>query len=85
MPIKNSIPIIRLATLEGKRLLAGSKILRDQRDTDAQRRVEKIITDIRIRGDKALFFYTKQFDKVSLSPSSARVSEQTIHDKQKSP
>jgi histidinol dehydrogenase len=83
MFLKKSIPIIHLETSEGKRLLSVTKSIREKCNTSAQQKVVKIITDIRIRGDKALFFYTKQFDKVSLSPSSARVSEQTIHDQAK--
>jgi histidinol dehydrogenase len=83
MPIKNSIPIIRLSSPEGKRLLADTKIFRGQRDAEAQRRVEKIVTDIRRNGDKALFLYTRRFDKVSLSQSTVRIGEKVILDQAK--
>jgi histidinol dehydrogenase len=78
MPIKNTIPIIRLASPEGKRLLDNAKTMRGRRDDDAQRAVEKIIADIRKNGDKALFAYTKQFDKVTISSSTVRISKKVL-------
>lgn len=39
-----------------------------------------IIQDVRKRGDKALVRYSKQFDKVSLSPDNFRVKEREIED-----
>jgi len=83
MPPKNSIPIIRLSTPEGKRLLADTRRLREGRDGDAQRTVESIIADVRKNGDKALFAYTKKFDKVSLSASTIRIPEETIREQAK--
>jgi histidinol dehydrogenase len=83
MPPKNSISIIRLSTPEGKRLLADTRRLRDRRDGDAQRTVESIIADVRKNGDKALFAYTKKFDKVSLSASTIRLPEKTIREQAK--
>lgn len=42
--------------------------------------VLKIIQDVRKRGDKALVSYSKQFDRVSLSPDNFRVRESEIED-----
>ena len=78
MPVKISIPIIRLSGSQGKRLLANAKKLRVQRDDDAQRTVEKIVADVRKKGDAALFAYTKQFDKVALSSSTVRISNKVL-------
>ena len=78
MPVKISIPIIRLSGSQGKRLLANANKLRGRRDDDAQRSVEKIITDVRKKGDAALFAYTKQFDKVALSSSTVRISNKVL-------
>ncbi len=40
-----------------------------------ERTVSKIIEDVRRSGDKALFAYTKKFDKVSLTPRNIKVSQ----------
>ena len=37
--------------------------------------VEKIIEDVRKKGDKALFYYTKKFDKVNLTSLSVPKSQ----------
>ena len=83
MPVKISIPIIRLSSSQGKRLLANAKKLRVRRDDDAQRTVESIIANVRKNGDKALFAYTKKFDKVSLSASTIRIPEKTVREQAK--
>ncbi|MGB7566969.1 MAG: histidinol dehydrogenase [Chitinivibrionales bacterium] len=59
-------------------MLANAKKLRGLRDEDAQRTVEKIIADVRKKGDRALFAYTKQFDKVTLSGSTVRINNKVL-------
>jgi histidinol dehydrogenase len=78
MPVKISIPIIPLSSHHGKRLLDNAKTMRGRRDDDAQRTVEKVIADIRKNGDRALFAYTKQFDKVTISSSTVRISKKVL-------
>ncbi len=40
--------------------------------------VDAILTDVRTRGDGAVFEYTKKFDKWDITPSNARVTEKEI-------
>ena len=78
MSVKITIPIIALTGPHGKRLLDNAKKTRLRRDDEAQRTVEKIITAVRKKGDRALFAYTKQFDKVALSSSMVRISKKIL-------
>lgn len=41
-------------------------------------KVNRIINDVRMNGDKALFAYTKEFDKVDIDKSNVRVTEEEI-------
>jgi len=45
--------------------------------------VRKIVDDVRKNGDKALFKYTKRFDKVELSKNNIKVSKKEISDAEK--
>jgi histidinol dehydrogenase len=56
------------------RLLAAKR--ESAADVDAT--VAAIIADVRRRGDRALFSYTKRFDKLVLTPKTLRVSEREI-------
>ena len=62
-----SIPIIDLAVPSGKRFFEAMRKERGAGDAAAARTVEKIILDVREKGDKALFAYTKKFDAVTLT------------------
>ena len=68
-----SIPIIDLSLPSGKRRLESLRKIRHTEDAQATRVVEKILFDIREKGDKALFAYAKKFDGVSLSSHTIRV------------
>ncbi|UOY93257.1 histidinol dehydrogenase [Ectobacillus sp. JY-23] len=50
-------------------IIAGMNTLREeakQFEKEAAQAVERIVTDVKVRGDEALRFYTKTFDKVDL-------------------
>lgn len=78
MPVNISVPIIRLSCKQGKRMFDNAKRIRGRSDDGAQRIVEEIIADVRKNGDKALFSYTKRFDKVALSASTVRISKKVL-------
>ena len=48
--------------------------------TEYEDKVNKIINDIRKDGDKALFDYTEQFDKCSLSAQTVKITGEEIED-----
>jgi histidinol dehydrogenase len=52
------------------------KVLASRRDSsrDAEKIAKRIIADVRRRGDKALFAWTKKFDRVTLTPKTVWVS-----------
>ncbi len=56
------------------------KFIKKSRDTenDVSGVVKEIIADVRIRGDEALFDYTKKFDNLELTPDTMRVSKEEI-------
>jgi len=54
--------IVRLTPNVEKSLLAA----RRQRDIEAERVAAKIVNDVRRRGDKALFAWTKRLDRTDL-------------------
>jgi len=62
----------------------GSKVFeslvnrRDQGRVRLQKKVAKIIEDVRAEGDTALLRYTKRFDKVSMKKKDLRVTESEI-------
>jgi histidinol dehydrogenase len=70
-----NIPIVRLSSIRGKRMLAAIRSSRLVRAGKAQDIVDKILADVRLNGDKALFLYTKKFDKVSLTGKTVRLSQ----------
>ncbi|HEX3029668.1 MAG TPA: histidinol dehydrogenase, partial [Clostridia bacterium] len=62
-----------------KNNLFENLVKRSQVDTgDVQKRVEDIIGNIRKNGDKAIFEYTKLFDKVELDSGSIKVTRTEI-------
>ncbi len=55
---------------------AARKVLASRRavSRDAERVAERIVADVRRRGDRALFAWTKRFDRVALGPRTVWVS-----------
>ena len=53
-----------------------SKLLKQKREQDADVNdvVAEIVTDIKLRGDQALFSLTEKFDRVVLSANTVRIS-----------
>lgn len=65
----------------GKSDLFENLVKRSQVDTgDVQKRVEDIIGNIRKNGDKAIFEYTRLFDRVELDSGSIRVTRAEIEE-----
>lgn len=62
--------ILRLTRNKQEALLAA----RRKRDTAAEKIAAKIIADVRRRGDRAVFFWTKRFDQMALNPKNIWVS-----------
>lgn len=52
-------------------------------DPKLEESVRKIVEDVRTNGDKALFKYTKKFDKFSLNAKNIKVSKKEITDAEK--
>ena len=78
MPKTALVPIIKLGSANGNRLLAKIKQAREMRDTGALATVQGVINDIRSKGDVALFAYTKKFDKIALTKKTIRLSTADI-------
>ena len=74
MTKKNSIPIVTIGSNTGKRILKEIIDARITRSEKVLQTVEKIVNDIRKKGDSALFDYTKKFDKKSITSKSVRIS-----------
>jgi histidinol dehydrogenase len=73
-----SIPIINLASSSGKIRFEALRKERGFTDASVLHTVEKIISDIRKKGDKALFAYTEKFDGVTLDSKSVVVRKDEI-------
>jgi histidinol dehydrogenase len=76
--MKINIPIIKISGSQGKKLLIEMKNARNKQSESAVATVEKILSDIRKNGDKALFEYTKKFDGCRITASSIRLSGEEI-------
>jgi histidinol dehydrogenase len=72
------IPIINISSAAGKKFLSGLKAKNEGRASSALAVVDKILADVRVRGDAALFCYTKKFDKVSVTKKSIRLEPSYI-------
>jgi histidinol dehydrogenase len=55
-------------------------IPRTQSDPDVDRRITRIVTDVRDRGDAAVFDYTRRFDGFHLDRARIRVSSEEIEE-----
>lgn len=78
MAKKLSIPLITLNSQEGNTALAHITQARTKRNIEVQQTVEKILDDIRKNGNKALFGYTKKYDKISISEDTIQIDPSTI-------
>src|SRR5579863_7279508 len=65
--------MMRIVTLTGA---AARKVLGSRRavSRDAERAAARIVADVRRRGDRALFAWTKRLDRLALGPRSVWVS-----------
>ena len=66
--------IVRLTATVEKALLAA----RQQRDIEAERVAAKIVDDVRRRGDKALFAWTKRLDRTDLRREDVWITRREI-------
>jgi len=78
MTTKKKIPVVKLTTPAGKKLIHTINAARQSRDEAVSGSVREILDTIRKNGDTALFEYTLKFDKVKLTPKSLCVSSKEI-------
>jgi histidinol dehydrogenase len=78
-----SVPVIEVNSSEGKKLLKVIEKGRQKRSDEVTRIVNSVLEDVRCRGDKALFEYTEKFDKVRLTPSTARIPVNVLKERAK--
>ncbi|MDD3569745.1 MAG: histidinol dehydrogenase [Lachnospiraceae bacterium] len=72
------IPIIRYETEDGKKIVEQILSRSQLEHGNVQEIVEEILSEVRKNGDKAVFSYTKQFDKIDIDASSIKVSKEEI-------
>lgn len=72
------IPIIRYETEDGKKIVEQILSRSQLEHGNVQEIVAEILADVRKNGDKAVFSYTKQFDKIDIDASSIKVSKEEI-------
>lgn len=78
MTKQRKIPIVKNSTPKGKSFLQLINNSRQSRDEEVAVRVKEILEDIRVKGDTALFSYTKQFDKTELTAKTVAISSKEI-------
>ena len=74
----NVISVIKNSDSEGKRLIEALLSRSQLEYGNVQEIVNDIISNIKANGDKALFEYTKQFDKFDVSADNILVTEEEI-------
>lgn len=74
------ISIIKYGDEEGKKLVSDILSRSQLENKEVQRTVDAIIADIRQNGDKALFEYTKKFDKFDVTSENILVKEDEIEE-----
>jgi histidinol dehydrogenase len=79
MKNQTQIPVVDYSKPSGKRYLKKTLSLRQKRDAKAVVRVAQILEAVRKGGDRALFSYTRKFDRVILSSKTVRISREEIH------
>jgi len=72
------IPIIRYKTEDGKKIVKQILSRSQLEHGNIQEIVDGILADVHKNGDKAVFNYTKQFDKIDMDASTIRVSKEEI-------
>lgn len=72
------IPIIRYETEDGKKIVEQILSRSQLEHGNVQEIVDEILADVHKNGDKAVFNYTKQFDKIDINASSIKVSKEEI-------
>jgi histidinol dehydrogenase len=72
------IPVIRYGTAAGKQFLNKMKAARQSRDGEVTAKVAAILDAVKSDGDRALFRYMEQFDKIRLTPRTVRVTKEQI-------
>lgn len=75
--LKN-IPIIPLSSPAGRRLLGKIRAAAGRRNAEALASVEKILSSVRQKGDKALFEYSERFDMARISRKTIRIDPDYI-------
>lgn len=78
MSSRSSISLLDLATPRDRKRFAKLTTGREAHDREAQRSVEKILDDVRRRGDAAVFDYAKRFDSVALNARNIRFDQATF-------
>ena len=74
------ISIIKYGDEEGKKLVSDILSRSQLENKEVQRTVDAIIADIRQNGDKALFEYTKKFDKFDVTSENILVKRDEIEE-----
>lgn len=72
------ISVIKYGDEEGKKLVADILSRSQLENKQVQETVDKIIANIRANGDKALFDYTKQFDKFDVNNENVQLTQAEI-------
>jgi histidinol dehydrogenase len=72
------IPIIRYETEDGKKIVEQILSRSQLEHGNVQEIVDGILADVHKNGDKAVFNYTKQFDKIDIDASNMKVSKEEI-------
>ena len=72
------INILKYNDEEGKKLIEGLLSRSQLEYGDVQEKVNAIIADIKANGDKALFEYTKKFDKFDVNADNILVTEEEV-------
>ncbi len=73
-----TIPLVEIGSSDGTRLIKRIIRARIAKNEQVQRAVEKVLSDIQDQGDRALFAYTKKFDKKSVSAKTVRLRPEYI-------
>lgn len=73
-----SVPVVRWDSPQGRRLFTGITAARARRNEEVHRAVDRIISDVRREGDRALFRYTKKFDGCTITARTLRVGSAHI-------
>ena len=72
------IPIIRYETEGGKKVVEQILSRSQLEHGNVQEIVDAILADVRKNGDKAVFNYAKEFDKIDMDSSNIKVSKEEI-------